>query len=72
MFAVHLTYWQWACLALAAFCTGLSKTGILGLGILSVALFANVLPARESTGAILPLLLSADVFGVMRFRKHAS
>jgi len=70
--AVHLTYWQWACLAVAAFCTGLSKTGILGLGILSVALFANVLPARESTGAILPLLLCADVFGVMFFRKHAS
>jgi uncharacterized membrane protein YfcA len=67
-----LTYWQWACLAVAAFCTGLSKTGILGLGILSVALFANVIPARESTGAILPLLLCADVFGVLFFRKHAS
>jgi uncharacterized membrane protein YfcA len=69
---VHLTYWQWACLALAAFGIGLSKTGFLGLGILAVALFANVLPARESTGAILPLLLSADVFGVTFFRKHAS
>jgi uncharacterized protein len=65
-------YWQWACLAVAAFCTGLSKTGILGLGILGVALFANVLPARESTGAILPLLVCADVFGVMFYRKHAS
>jgi uncharacterized protein len=71
-FAVHLAYWQWACLAVAAFCTGLSKTGILGLGILGMALFANVLPARESTGAILPLLLCADVFGVTFFRKHAS
>jgi len=67
-----LTYWQWACLVVAAFCTGLSKTGILGLGILSVALFANVIPARESTGAILPLLLCADVFGVLLYRKHAS
>jgi len=56
----------------AAFCSGLSKTGIAGLGILPVALFANVLPARESTGALLPLLLCADVFGVMFFRKHAS
>jgi uncharacterized membrane protein YfcA len=44
----------------------------VGLGILPVALFANVLPARESTGALLPLLLCGDVFGVMYFRKHAS
>jgi uncharacterized membrane protein YfcA len=55
----------------AAFCSGLSKTGIVGLGILPVALFANVLPARESTGALLPLLLCGDIFGVMFFRKHA-
>jgi len=37
-----------------------------------VALFANALPARASTGALLPLLLCADVFGVAFFRKHAS
>jgi uncharacterized membrane protein YfcA len=69
---VHLTYWQWILLAAGAFCSGLSKTGIVGLGILPVALFANVLPARESTGALLPLLLCGDVFGVAFFRKHAS
>jgi uncharacterized membrane protein YfcA len=69
---MHFTYWQWGCLAAAAFCSGLSKTGIAGLGILPVALFANVLPAKESTGALLPLLVCGDVFGVMFFRKHAS
>ncbi len=69
---VHLTYWQWIWLAVGAFCSGLSKTGIAGLGILPVAVFANVLPARESTGAILPLLLCGDCFGVLFFRKHAS
>jgi len=69
---MDLTVWQWAVLSLGAFVTGLSKTGIAGLGVLSVALFANALPARESTGALLPLLLCADVFGVAFFRKHAS
>jgi uncharacterized membrane protein YfcA len=69
---VHLTSWQWACLAAGAFCAGLSKTGIAGLGILPVVLFANALPPRESTGALLPLLLCGDVFGVTMFRKHAS
>jgi hypothetical protein len=57
---VHLSYWQWIWLAVAAFCSGLSKTGITGLGILPVVLFANLLPPRESTGALLPLLLCAD------------
>ncbi len=69
---MNLTVWQWSLLALAAFFTGLSKTGIAGLGVLSVALFANALPARESTGALLPLLLCADLFGIAFFRKHAS
>lgn len=64
--------WQWVLLALGAFVTGLSKTGIAGLGVLSVALFANALPPRASTGALLPLLICADVFGVAMFRKHAS
>jgi uncharacterized membrane protein YfcA len=59
-------------LAAAAFCSGLAKTGITGLGILPVALFANVLPARESTGALLPLLMCGDVIGVTIYRKHAS
>jgi uncharacterized membrane protein YfcA len=68
----ELAPWQWALLAAGAFVTGLSKTGIAGLGVLSVALFANALPARASTGALLPLLLCADIFGVAFFRKHAS
>ncbi len=69
---MHLSALQWALLSAGAFVTGLSKTGIAGLGVLAVALFANALPARESTGALLPLLLCADVFGVAFFRKHAS
>jgi len=68
---VNLENWQWALLAAGAFFTGLSKTGIAGLGVLSVALFANALPARDSTGALLPLLICADFFGVGFFRKHA-
>ena len=67
-----LSVWQWIFLALGAFLAGLSKTGVPGLGVLSVAFFANALPARESTGALLPLLIGADVFGVLFFRKHAS
>ena len=68
---MNLEPWQWALLAAGAFFTGLAKTGVAGLGVLSVALFANALPARDSTGALLPLLLCADLFGVTCYRKHA-
>jgi uncharacterized protein len=70
--AMNLTVWQWTVLGVGAFLSGLSKTGIAGAAVLTVAIFANVLPARESTGALLPLLLCGDVFGVAFFRKHAS
>ena len=69
---MDLTKWQWLLLAIGAFLTGLSKTGVAGLGILPAALFANALPARESTGILLPLLVCGDVFGVAFYRKHAS
>jgi uncharacterized membrane protein YfcA len=68
---VNLEPWQWAFLAAGAFFSGLAKTGIAGLGVLSVALFANALSARESTGALLPLLVCADLIGVTIYRKHA-
>ena len=68
---MELTNLQMVLLALGAFFTGLSKTGLAGVSVLSVALFANALPARESTGALLPLLFCADVFGVAFYRKHA-
>ncbi len=61
----------WALLALGAFLVGLSKTGIAGLGILTVVIFASVLPPKASVGVVLPILLSADVVAVTAFRRHA-
>ena len=67
-----LETWQWAIAALAAYLVGLSKTGIPGLGVLSVALFASVLPARESTGIVLVVLIAADVVSVIAYRNEVS
>jgi len=50
---------------------GFSKTAIPGLNILFVPLFAQVLPARVSTGALLPLLIIGDVFAVVLYQRHA-
>lgn len=62
---------EWALLGLAALCIGLSKSGFGGFGLLTVLLMAEVLPARASTGVVLPLLILADVFAVTVFRRHA-
>jgi uncharacterized membrane protein YfcA len=58
-------------LAVAALLVGFAKTAIGGVASVSVALFAAVLPARESTGALLPLLLVGDVMAVRAYRRHA-
>ncbi len=62
---------EWALAVLGALCIGLSKTGLGGFGMLGVALFAQVLPARVSTGYVLPLLICADIVAVTAFRRHA-
>lgn len=54
---------------LAAVCIGLSKTGFGGVGMVAVLLMAQVLPARESTGAVLPMLIAADIFAIRAFRQ---
>lgn len=58
-------------LALGALLVGFAKTAVGGVGAISVALFAAVLPARESTGALLPLLIAGDVFALQAYRAHA-
>lgn len=64
-------WWQWLLLAAGAFTAGFSKTGIPGLGILFVAIFSNLMPARQATGVVLPLLIVGDVFAVLSYRGHA-
>ena len=62
---------QWAVLAVAALVVGFAKTAIGGSGALAVVLFASVLPARESTGHVLPLLIAGDLIAVVVYRGHA-
>ncbi|GAB3632943.1 sulfite exporter TauE/SafE family protein [Microbacterium shaanxiense] len=63
--------WAWVVLAIAALTIGLAKTAIPGGGILPVALFAAVLPARTSTAALLLLLIVGDMFALIAYRRHA-
>ena len=69
---MHLELWQWALGALGAFLAGLSKTGIPGLGVLNVAIFALAFPARESVGLVLLILICGDIVAVSAYRRDAS
>lgn len=61
----------WLLLSLGAVLVGFSKTAIGGFAMLSVAMYAAVLPARESTAALLLLLIVGDVVAVRIYRQHA-
>lgn len=62
--------WQWLVLLVGAAAWGASKTGLPGVGILFVAVFADLLPARQATGVVLPLLLCADLLALVWYRRH--
>ena len=57
-------------LVLIGFLIGLSKTAIGGIGMVNAALLATILPAKESTGVMLVLLITGDLFAIGVYRKH--
>ncbi|NUO46796.1 MAG: sulfite exporter TauE/SafE family protein [Streptomyces sp.] len=63
--------WGFAALAFAALLVGFSKTAVSGANTVSLAVFAAVLPARASTGVLLPILIAGDVLAVLTYRRHA-
>lgn len=69
---IELTWFAWALLGVAAIVVGLSKTAVPGAGTVAVAIFAAVLPAKQSTGTILLLLIVADLFAVLAYRRHTN
>jgi uncharacterized membrane protein YfcA len=62
---------EWILAVVAALCIGLAKAGLGGIGLLNILIMALILPARESTGVVLPMLIFADVFAVFIYRTHA-
>jgi uncharacterized membrane protein YfcA len=64
-----LSLLAWMALGLGALLAGFAKTAISGVVMITVALFAAVLPTRESTGTLLLLLLVGDVVAVSAYRR---
>ena len=54
---------------LAAFVLGFSKAGFKGLGFIVVSLMALAYTSKASTGVLLPLLIIADIFAIIFYRR---
>lgn len=62
---------QWMMAILAATGIGVSKSGLPGISLLHVVLFAQLFPGLQSTGVVLPMLVVGDIGAVLLFRRHA-
>ncbi len=62
----------WLLLCSGALMVGFAKTSFGGAGSLAAVCFAAALPARESTGALLPLLIAGDLLALALYRRHCN
>lgn len=59
-----------AVFAVVGFIVGFSKTSVGGLAVIGVAAAALAMPAKESTAAILAVLIAGDLVAVRLFGRH--
>lgn len=68
-----IDYTFWAVAIGAVFIVGLSKSGLVGsMGMVAVPLLALVMPARDATGMMLPVLLAMDAIAIWIYRRDAN
>ena len=68
VWGTSLPVWGWLALALAAVLVGFSKTAINGISLIGVATAAAVMPARDSTGVVLLMMLTGDLVATWTYR----
>ena len=66
----QLSWGGWALAYLGVFILGLSKSGLKGIGVLFVIVFAHIFGGKSSTGVVLPLLIAGDIFAVSYYNRH--
>lgn len=49
---------------------GIGKSGIKGLGVVIVTLMALVYGGKASTGILMPMMITADIFAVIYYHRH--
>src|SRR5690625_373674 len=61
---------SWILVTLGALVVGFSKTALPGAGTIAVGLFALAMPAKESTAALLLLLIVGDLTALWVYRRE--
>lgn len=56
---------------ISALTIGMAKAGLSGLGLAVIPVMALIFGAKESTGVILPMLITADIMAVTYYHRHA-
>jgi len=68
----HLSLFDLTIIFFVALFTGMAKTGVHGIGMITVPMLAAVFGGKVSSGIMLPMLVIADVMGVWYYHRHAS
>lgn len=68
---IELTALTWGVVVAGALLVGVAKTALPGLATFVAAMFAAVLPARESTAVLLVLLMVGDLVAIWVYRRDA-
>ncbi len=66
---MDLSLIDYSAIFVAALLVGFTKTSVGGVGILAVLLMALAIPGKASPGVLLPMLIVADVFAVIYYRR---
>ena len=61
---------DWILAILGTFLLGMGKSGLKGLGVVIVTLMAIVFGGKASTGVLIPMIITADIFAVIYYHRH--
>lgn len=69
--SVHFTLNQYLAGIISAVVTGFAKSGISGMGTLAIPVMAMGFGAKASSGILLPMLITGDIFALFFYRRFA-
>jgi hypothetical protein len=67
----HLSLLNWILLGGSALLIGMAKTGLPGVSMITIPIAAAIFGGRDSSGIMLPLLITGDIFAVIYYNRHA-
>lgn len=67
---INLNLEQFVAAFIGAYILGVSKAGVKGIAVLIVTLMAFAFGAKSSTGALMPLLITGDIFAIFYYHRH--